>query len=70
MSEIENDGVVPEEAAYGVGSLMPGDEHVADGRVGARTVGAEVDVVVVIIGLPPAAAAHAYTPAVAAIPWY
>ena len=64
MSEIENDGVVPEEAAYGVGSLMPGDEHVADGRVGARTVGAEVDVVVVIVGLPPAAAAHAYAPPV------
>ena len=49
----ENDGVVPEEAAYGVGSSMPGDEHVADGRVGARTVGAEADVVVVIVGLPP-----------------
>jgi len=53
VSEIENDGVVPEEAAYGVGSSMPGDEHVADGRVGARTVGAEADVVVVIVGLPP-----------------
>ena len=53
MSEIENDGVVPEEAAYGVGSSMPGDEHVADGRVGARTVGAEADVVVVIVRLPP-----------------
>jgi len=32
---------------------MPGDEHVADGRVGARTVGAEADVVVVIVRLPP-----------------
>jgi len=53
VSEIENDGVVPEEAAYGVGSSMPGDEHVADGRVGARTVGAEADVVVVIVRLPP-----------------
>ena len=53
MSEIENDGVVPEGAAYGVGSSMPGDEHVADGRVGARTVGAEADVVVVIVRLPP-----------------
>ena len=53
MSEIENDGVVPEEAAYGVGSSMPCDEHVADGRVGARTVGAEADVVVVIVRLPP-----------------
>jgi len=36
-----------------VGSSMPGDEHVADGRVGARTVGAEADVVVVIVRLPP-----------------
>jgi len=48
-----NDEVVPEEVAYGVGSSMPGDEHVADGRVGARTVGAEADVVVVIVRLPP-----------------
>jgi len=37
VSEIKSDGVVTEEAAYGVGSSMPGDEHIADGRVGGRS---------------------------------
>ena len=32
VSKIESDGIVPEEAAYRVGSSMPGDEHVAIGR--------------------------------------
>lgn len=35
--QMDSDGIVPEEAAYGVDSLMPGDANVADGRVGGRS---------------------------------